>query len=322
MAVDVQALDQADPGLLGSTSDELVAAVLRLRAVELGLLGAVQRTVGGWTGSGHDAWSRKVSDLAGRVGAAADALDDLGGATATVARAATDGQAQLQAAAATAALFGQSVGLPEVEWATIRLHYEALLLDAGEVFDALAQRAPAAPAVPLVCPPPPPAPARPWWDDLLFGDLPPQLDAHCQPVEYQENGVVSPSMLRWVRALGRADKLDEPLDVLRHRIVASKGFQHTSKHAGQWFGRTPNKAMLDEWADLLADASRSKQVYNSAIGAGDGRVQTMAQLYTKGDKHLILHFLVKGEAKGELTTAVVASQRQLSEAYRLLRYHR
>lgn len=37
-----------------------------------------------------------------------------------------------------------------------------------------------------------------------------------------------------------------------------------------------------------------------------------------GDKHLILYHHLHGKHRGELVTAVVASQRQLSEAYRLL----
>jgi len=91
VSVDVHALDQADPPLLKSTSGSLGDAVPRLRAVAKGLLDAVQGTAGGWSGACHDAWAGKVQDLAERVDAAADAMDELGGTTETLARVAADG---------------------------------------------------------------------------------------------------------------------------------------------------------------------------------------------------------------------------------------
>lgn len=71
-------------------------------------------------------------------------------------------------------------------------------------------------------------------------------------------------------------------------------------------------------ADVLARGSRSTKVFNDVIGTADGRVRTMAQLHSEQGKRIILHWAIEGAKEAELVTAVVANQRQYTEALRLL----
>lgn len=320
MAIDANALDRADPLLVARAAAQLEVAVPQLRDAASELLDVVQRTAAGWSGTGHDAWARKVRDLADRTDAAAAALGDLGDAVATVASAAASGQAQLRAAATTATMFGTSVSMADVEWGAARAHYDGILLDARQVFEAVADRVPAAPSVPVVCPPPPPPSQRPWWDDLLFGAVPVVLDDRCQPIRLLEGGNVPKGMLRWVRQIGRADKLDEPLEVLRHRVVTSSSWRHLSdKHATDWFGGdTATKAMKEAFEVVVAKGLRSTNVYNGFVTTREGLVPTLNHLSYDGSKRLLVQVHLEGPLAGQLAAVKIPNQRQFSAAWRAL----
>lgn len=321
MVIDARALDGADPPVLARAADELALATPRLRDAAVDLVELAERTAGGWTGRGHAAWDAKVRDIAGRVAVAAAALDDLERAVAAAAGAAADGQAQLRAAAATAVTFGASVSPAQVAWAATRSHYDGVLLEAGRLFDAVAGQAPAAPSLPVVCPPPPPPPKRPWWDDLLFGMPPVVLDEHCQPIRQLEGGTVPKSMLRLVRQIGRADKLDEPIEILRGRVVTSRSWPHLAeKHTKKWFGtEVATKAMKEAFEEVVIKGLRSSKVYNGNVPTDAGLVPTLNHLYSDGSKRLLVQVHLEGTNAGLVAAVRIPSQRQLTAALRAWR---
>jgi len=146
------------------------------------------------------------------------------------------------------------------------------------------------------------------------------LDDRCQPLRHLEGGVVRPSMLRWVRAVGRDDKLDEPFEVLARRVVTAHSYdKEAMKHAKIWFGGQFNNAMRERWIDLVVRGLRSSEVYTSVERTRAGLVPTLNHLHFEGRKHLLVEVYLGGRRNGEVMAVKVLSQQQLTAARRAIR---
>jgi hypothetical protein len=102
----------------------------------------------------------------------------------------------------------------------------------------------------------------------------------------------------------------------RPRIAGTRGLDHSfDEHASQWFGRPVSKnTHLQQWQSLIEQASRSKETF--AWKTGDAK--TVAHLARIDGKYFVVQFFVEGERAGELATAFVPGQDQLTSMFSLL----
>lgn len=104
------------------------------------------------------------------------------------------------------------------------------------------------------------------------------------------------------------------------QIAGTRGLDHSfDSHAAQWFGReVPRETHFSKWQKLIERASQSSKTVPWSVG-GD---ETIGHLARIEGKNLFVQFFTSGPRAGELATAFVPKQSQLSEIYRLLRQSR
>jgi len=104
---------------------------------------------------------------------------------------------------------------------------------------------------------------------------------------------------------------------LAKRIAGTTGLPHSfDRHAAQWFGRTVSReSHLSQWQELIERASQSRQIVNWSTGDAE----TIGHLARIDGKYFFVQFFSSGPRAGELATAFIPSQRQLSEILGLLR---
>ena len=95
-----------------------------------------------------------------------------------------------------------------------------------------------------------------------------------------------------------------------YKIADSRGLSHSfDRHAHEWFGRrVPQETHMAQWQALIERAARSNQVFDWSTGAD----ATIAHLARIDGKYFVVQFYKTGDRAGELATAFVPSQRQLS----------
>jgi hypothetical protein len=104
----------------------------------------------------------------------------------------------------------------------------------------------------------------------------------------------------------------------RTRLIAgTRGLSHSfDEHAAQWFGRTVSRdTHLSNWQALIERAAQSSQVFEWSTGSA----ATIAHLARIEGKNFVVQFFTSGPRAGELATAFVPSQQQLTAMLRLLR---
>ena len=106
--------------------------------------------------------------------------------------------------------------------------------------------------------------------------------------------------------------------VLVHNCIrGTQGLEHSfDRHAAQWFGRDVARSThMEEWTALLERASGGSQRFDWQWG-GD---LTTTHLATIDNKPFVVSFFQEGPRVGEVATALVPSQSQLSDMYAILR---
>jgi hypothetical protein len=100
-------------------------------------------------------------------------------------------------------------------------------------------------------------------------------------------------------------------------IKGTQGLRHSfDRHAAQWFGGTVNaEKHLELWTELLERANKSKYVFNWMTGNSE----TIAKLAKIENKYFVIQFFENGERAGEVATAFVPTQKQLSRIFTLLK---
>jgi RHS repeat-associated protein len=97
-------------------------------------------------------------------------------------------------------------------------------------------------------------------------------------------------------------------------IANTRGLEHSFKHAAQWFGRAVSGTDMKAWQALVERASGSSlQVSWSAFDS-----PTVGHLARIEGKYLFTQFFVGGPRAGELATAFIPSQSQLTAILNLL----
>jgi hypothetical protein len=104
---------------------------------------------------------------------------------------------------------------------------------------------------------------------------------------------------------------------LTRRIAGTRGLVHSfDEHAAQWFGRTvPRQTHLAQWQAIIERTARSRQIVDWSTRG----VPTFGHLARIEGKYFFVEFFKSGPRAGELATAFVPSQRQLSGILNLLR---
>jgi hypothetical protein len=94
------------------------------------------------------------------------------------------------------------------------------------------------------------------------------------------------------------------------RIAGTRGLEHSfSRHAAQWFGReVPASTHLGQWQALVERATASGKQVAWSTGA-DATVGHLARI---DGKYFFAQFYQGGPRAGELATAFVPKQSQLS----------
>jgi RHS repeat-associated protein len=108
----------------------------------------------------------------------------------------------------------------------------------------------------------------------------------------------------------------DPLGLTPYKIAGTDGLIHSfDRHAAQWFGRGVQKSThLQQWQDLVTKASASGKVFDwSTQGAA-----TTAHLSRIDGKYFVTQFFKDGPRAGELATAFVPNNSQLSAMLRAL----
>ncbi len=103
----------------------------------------------------------------------------------------------------------------------------------------------------------------------------------------------------------------------RTRLIAGvRGLYHSfDEHAAQWFGRAVSREThLSQWQALIERAAQSSQVFEWSTGPA----ATIAHLARIEGKNFVVQFFTSGPRVGELATAFVPSQQQLTAMLRLL----
>ncbi len=95
--------------------------------------------------------------------------------------------------------------------------------------------------------------------------------------------------------------------------VTRRGLQHSFDwHAAQWFGRdVPRDTHMAQWQQLVERASRSSQI----VPWRTGNTPSIAHLARLEGKYFVVQF---SQETGELLTAFVPNQRQLTQILSLL----
>lgn len=103
----------------------------------------------------------------------------------------------------------------------------------------------------------------------------------------------------------------------RTRLIAGvRGLNHSfDEHAAQWFGRAVSREThLSQWQELIERAAQSSQIFEWSAGSA----ATVAHLARIEGKNFVVQFFTSGPRAGELATAFVPSQQQLTAMLRLL----
>jgi Pretoxin HINT domain len=109
---------------------------------------------------------------------------------------------------------------------------------------------------------------------------------------------------------------DEP--ILVHNcgglIRDTQGLTHSfDRHSAQWFGRGVSKEThLEQWTELLEQAASSSKTFTWSTGSS----ATRAHLARIDGKNFVVQFFADGPRAGEVATAFVPSQRQLTAMLR------
>jgi hypothetical protein len=100
------------------------------------------------------------------------------------------------------------------------------------------------------------------------------------------------------------------------RIGGTRGLDHSfDEHASQWFGRLVGRdTHLGPWRALIEQAAKSGEVFEWSLGGQ----RTVAQLARIEGKYFVVQFFAEGPRAGELATAFVPNQSQLTAMLRLL----
>jgi RHS repeat-associated protein len=100
------------------------------------------------------------------------------------------------------------------------------------------------------------------------------------------------------------------------RIAGTRGLQHSfDQHAAQWFGRQVSRGQdLGAWHSVVERAAQSAKV----VPWSTGGVATTGHLARMDGKYFFVQFFEEGSRAGELATAFVPKQTQLTEILRIL----
>ncbi|MEZ5039263.1 MAG: DUF4157 domain-containing protein [Saprospiraceae bacterium] len=103
---------------------------------------------------------------------------------------------------------------------------------------------------------------------------------------------------------------------IERKIVGTQGLAHSfDRHAAQWFGRPVGRSFIPQWQSLIERATRSKQVFRWHTGNS----ATVGHLARIEGKYFLVQFFADGPRVGELATAFVPNQSQLSQILSFLR---
>jgi hypothetical protein len=101
------------------------------------------------------------------------------------------------------------------------------------------------------------------------------------------------------------------------KIAGTRGLEHSfDEHSAQWFGRpVPKDTHLSLWQLLLERATRSGEAFEWSTGDA----KTIAHLARIEGKYFVTQFFLEGSRAGELVTAFIPSQDQLTAMLALLK---
>ncbi len=103
----------------------------------------------------------------------------------------------------------------------------------------------------------------------------------------------------------------KPMAACPEPTITDEGFDHSWKHAKEWWGRTPTGADRDAWRQMILTAQRSTKRFPwSAYGT-----PTTAHLIRVGGRYFVAQF---HRGTGDLVTAFGPNARQLPAMLRLL----
>lgn len=100
------------------------------------------------------------------------------------------------------------------------------------------------------------------------------------------------------------------------KIAGTKGLSHSfDEHSTQWFGRPVGRSThMAEWQRLIERTTTSKEIFPWSTGPD----KTVAHIARIDGKYFVVQFFTYGERAGELATAFVPGQSQLTAMLRLL----